>query len=333
MLYIGCYTAATGGNGVGVTALRQEASGALTQVGELAMTSPSWLTRHPTAPVLYATNESADGAITTVELDGLTAVDTVESGGADPCHLEITAEQRFLLCANYSSGSLAVFGLATDGRITGRTDLVTHEGSGPDADRQEAAHVHMAVPLDTPQGTIVSAVDLGTDEIRGYRLSDTGELAQIAVSAMPPGTGPRQLVRRPGTDLAYVAGELAGTLVTVREGPAGTFTPIGVERATLAPYGDDPAAGPNYVAHLVIAGERLYLSNRGPDCVTEFDLTGESPKAVADHPSGAFPRHFSLVDGVCHVAAQRGDAIVSFPPAGGAATRFATGSPTCVIPG
>ncbi|HEY0453031.1 lactonase family protein [Actinophytocola sp.] len=329
MLYIGCYTAATGGNGTGVTALRQEPSGALTQVGALAMPSPSWLTRHPTAPVLYATNESADGAITTVDLDGLTAVDTVPSGGADPCHLEITADQRFLLCANYSSGSLAVFGLAADGRITGRTDLVTHEGSGPDADRQEAAHVHMAVSLEGPQGTIVAAVDLGTDEIRGYLLSEVGTLEPLAVSALPPGTGPRQLVRRQGTELAYVAGELAGTLVTVREGPAGTFTPVDVAQATVTPYED----GPNYVAHLELAGDRLYLSNRGPDCVTEFDLAGETPKAVADHPSGAFPRHFSLVDGVCHVAAQRDDAIVSFPLAGGPATRFATGTPTCVIPG
>lgn len=329
MLYVGCNTAASGGDGVGVTALRQEASGELTQVGELAMTSPSWLTRHPSAPVLYATNESADGAVTTVELDGLTAVDTVATGGADPCHLAITEDQRFLLCANYSSGSLAVFGLAADGRITGRTELVTHEGSGPDPDRQEAAHVHMAVPLDTPQGTIVSAVDLGTDEIRSYLLAGDGTLAHLVTSAMPPGTGPRQLVRRPGTDLGYVAGELAGTLVTVHEGPAGTFTPVGVTRATLAPYDDDP----NYVAHLAIVGERLYLSNRGPDCVTEFDLTGASPEAVADHPCGAFPRHFSLVDGVCRVAAQRDDAIVSFPATGGAATRFATGSPTCVIPG
>jgi 6-phosphogluconolactonase (cycloisomerase 2 family) len=328
MLFIGSYTAASGGNGVGVTALRQEPSGALTQVGELAMTSPSWLTRHPTAPVLYATNESAAGAITTVALDGFTALDTVPSAGADPCHLAVTADERFLLCANYSSGSLAVFGLAEDGRITGRTDLVVHEGSGPVAGRQETAHVHMAVPLDTPQGTVVAAVDLGTDEIRTYVLAEAGTLEPLAVSAMPPGTGPRQLVRRPGTDLAYVPGELAGTLVTVREGPVGTFTPVGVEPATTAPYGDQ-----NYVAHLEIAGDRAYLSNRGPDCVTEFELAGPTPKAVADHPSGAFPRHFSLVDGVCHVAAQRDDAIVSFPLAGGAPTWFATGSPTCVIPG
>ncbi|MGH3760721.1 lactonase family protein [Actinophytocola sp.] len=328
MLYIGCHTAASGGNGVGVTAVREGPSGELTKVAEIELTSPSWLTRHPTAPVLYAAAEPA-GEIATIDLDSFAVLDTVASGGADPCHLAITADQRFLLCANYSSGSMAVFGLAADGRIVDRTALVTHEGGGPVADRQEAAHVHMAVPAGTPQGTLVAAVDLGTDEIRTYRLSGTGELEPLAVSAMPPGTGPRQLVRRPGTDLAYVAGELAGTLVTVREGPAGTFTTVGVEPATAAPHG----AGPNYVAHLEISGERLYVSNRGPDCVTEFDLAATTPVAVADHPCGAFPRHFSIVDGVCHVAAQRDDAIVSFPLGGGEPTRFATGTPTCVIPG
>jgi 6-phosphogluconolactonase len=328
MLYVGCYTAEDGGTGVGVTALRS-AGGTLTRTGELPMSSPTWLTRHPATPLLFAVNAVEAGTITTVDLDTFTAVDTVSTGGAGPCHLALTADHRFLLCSNYDSGSLAAFELAADGRIAGRTDLVTHEGSGPDEDRQESAHVHMAVPLGTPQGTLVSAVDLGTDEIRTYRLTDEGRLEPLAVSAMPPGTGPRQLIRRPGTDLAYVAGELAGTLVTVREGPAGAFTPLGARPATRAPYGD----GPNYVAHLELAGDRLYVSNRGPDCVTEFDLAADEPEPVADHPSGAFPRHFCLVDGACHVAAQRDDAIVTFPLTGGEPTRFPTGTPTCVVPG
>lgn len=328
MLYVGCYTGASGGNGTGVTAVRQTADG-LSAVAEVALDSPSWLTRHPTAPVMYAAVESDPGTVATIDLDAFAVTDSVPSGGASPCHLAITADARFLLCANYAGGSLAVFGLTAEGQVTGRTDLVTHEGSGPDPERQEAAHVHMTVPLDTPQGTLVSAVDLGTDEIRTYVLDGTGTLVHQATSAMPPGTGPRQLLRHPGTDRAYVAGELGGTVVTVREGPAGTFTPVDTTPATHTPWDD----GPNYVAHLELVGERLYVSNRGPDCVTEFDVSGATPRAVADHPCGAFPRHFSIVDGVCHVAAQLGDAITSFPLTGGPASRFETGSPTCVIPG
>jgi len=322
-VWVGSYTPVTGGNGVGISTFRRSPDGALTPDRSLAMTSPSWLTAHPTAPVVYATLESADGAVATVSSD-LELLDTVPSGGADPCHLAISADRRFLLCSNYSSGNLSVFALAEDGRITGQTDLVQHEGTGPHADRQEAAHVHMAVIRDR----IVSVVDLGTDEIRGYTLTDNGKLTPLSVSAMPPGTGPRQLVR--GSDLAYVAGELTGTLVAVREGPIGTFTPMSVVSATKTPYVEGPK-GPNWVAHLELLGDRLYVSNRNPDCVTEFDVSGEEPVALTDHPCGAFPRHFTIADDTVYVAAQRDDAIVAFPRGGGEAVRYATGTPTFVL--
>jgi 6-phosphogluconolactonase (cycloisomerase 2 family) len=323
LVCVGCYTSGAG-NGNGIRTYWHE-DGTLTPAGELAMSSPSWLTWHPTLDVLYAANESADGEITVVVPDDpgtLISVASVPSGGADPCHLTVTPDGRHLLCSNYSSGSLAVFALSAEGMIADRTDLVTHTGSGPVPDRQDSAHVHMAVV----SGSIVSAVDLGTDEIRSYTLADDGSLAPLSVSAMPPGTGPRQLLRRPGTDLAYVAGELAATLVVVREGPAGTFTPLSVVPATAGTF-----EGVNYPAHLEIAGDRLYLSNRGPDVITEFDISDTEPKAVADRPCGAFPRHFTMTDDRFFVAAQKEDAVVSLPLTGGESVPYPTGTPTCVI--
>ncbi len=321
-VWVGSYTSATGGNGAGISTFRRSDSGELVPDRELAMPSPSWLTAHPTAPVVYAANELTDGTITTVSTD-LEILDTVSSGGADPCHLALSTDNRYLLCSNYSSGSLSVFALDAAGRIERQTDLVRHEGSGPNAERQEAAHVHMAVVRDR----IVSVVDLGTDEIRGYELAENGKLDPLATSAVPDGTGPREL-HRGRDDLAYVAGEVNGTLVVVREGPPGTFTPVTVVPATKEPWtGDDP----NWVAHLEIVGDRLYLSNRNPDCVTEFDISAEEPVALADHPSGTFPRHFTIADDTIYVAAQKDDAVVAFPRTGGAAVRYQTGTPTCVL--
>lgn len=321
-VWVGSYTAATGGNGVGISTFRRTPAGALVPDRELAMDSPSWLTAHPAAPVVYATNEAGEGAISVVSKD-LELLATVPSGGADPCHLTVTPDGRYLLCSNYSGGSLAVFALDADGLITGRTDLVRHEGSGPNAERQEAAHVHMSAVRDH----IVSVVDLGTDEIVSYSLTDNGKLDRLTASAMPPGCGPRQLVRRPDSDLAYVVGEVDGTLVVVREGPAGTFTPVTVVPATKQEWTD----GPNWVAHLEIVGDRLYLSNRNPDCVTEFDISADEPVALADHPCGAFPRHFAIIGDTLHVAAQKDDAIVAFPRTGGDPVRYPTGTPTCVL--
>jgi 6-phosphogluconolactonase len=328
LVFVGCYTGEAG-NGTGITTFSRSASGELTEVAALPMTSPSWLTRHPSLPVLYAANETSPGGVTALAVSAsgsLSVLGTAETGGADPCHLAVTPDGRFLLCANYTGGSLAVFSLSPSGALVSRTALVRHTGTGPDADRQEAAHVHMAVP--SPDSAVVSAVDLGTDEIRSYTLSPAGTLEPLAVSPLPPGTGPRQLVRRPGTDLAYVAGELAGTLVTVRETAPGAFAVV-----SSAPSTFTPATVPNLVAHLELTGERLYVSNRGPDCVTEFALDGAA--AVADQPCGAGPRHFALVDGTCYVAAQGDDAITAFPlTASGDADlrRYPTGSPTFVLP-
>jgi 6-phosphogluconolactonase len=329
LLLVGSYTAEAGGKGAGITTFRRAAAtGALDLVGELAIPSPSWLTWHPRVPVLYAANETTEGSVTALALgpDGLRVLGTAPTGGAHPCQLALTDDGRHLLCANYTGGSVAVFGLAADGSLTGRTDLVRHEGSGPDADRQEAAHVHMAVP----GPSIVSAVDLGTDEIRTYGLSPDGKLSPGAVTRLPPGTGPRQLVRRPGTDLAYVAGELAGTVLTLREGPPGTFTLIGTSPATTPANADVE----NLAAQLDLApdGDGLYLSNRGPDCITAFAFEGDLPRPIADHPTGTSPRHFTVLDGRCYAAAQSSDKIVSFTlPTPGEVTRYPVGSPSFVV--
>ncbi|MFD5090427.1 lactonase family protein [Amycolatopsis thailandensis] len=308
LLVVGSYTAASNGNGEGIgTFWRDGRTGELTPAGSLELDSPSWLTPHPTLPVLYAVNETAEGAISTVavaENGTLELLNSLPTGGADPCHLAITPDGRFLLCANYSGGSLAAFALGPDGIPTVRTALVQHEGTGPVADRQEAAHVHMAVVDET--GTLVSAVDLGTDEIRSYRLGEEGELIPLSVSTLPAGTGPRQLVRRPGTNHAYVVGELAASLLTVREEPPGTFSVENSTPATLAPGGD------NLPGQLTLHGDRLYLSNRGPEKITEFAFDGVLPKAVADHGTGEWPRHFSIVGEHCYVASQSDDAIRAY---------------------
>ncbi len=328
LVFVGCYTG-DAGNGTGITTFSRSSSGELGEVASLPLESPSWLVRHPSLPVLYAANELSAGGVTALAIapsGTLSVLGTAETGGADPCHLAVTPDGRFLVCANYSGGSLAVFSLSPSGALLSRTALVRHSGSGPVSDRQEAAHVHMVVP--SPDGSIVSAVDLGTDEIRSYTLTSSGGLEPLAVSALPPGTGPRQLVRRPGTDLAYVVGELAGTLVTVRETSPGAFDVVSTTASTYS-----PPSGPNLAAHVELTGSRLYVSNRGPDCVTEFVL--DDAAAVADQPCGANPRHFALVDGTCYVAAQSEDAITAFTltASGEAELRYhPTGSPTFVLP-
>src|SRR3954467_1453429 len=98
-VFVGCYTADKGGGGEGIALLRRApATGALTRLGVAARTpSPSFLTQHPTAPVLYAANELDAGTVSAfrVAADGsLTPLATRETGGVHPCHLAVSADGR-----------------------------------------------------------------------------------------------------------------------------------------------------------------------------------------------------------------------------------------------
>src|SRR3954467_3681678 len=151
-VFVGCYTADKGGGGEGIALLRRApATGALTRLGVAARTpSPSFLAQHPTLPVLYAVNElESDGTISafTVAADGeLIPLSIQPTGGSDPAHLSVTADGRFLLVANYSSGSVAVHPLDAQGARGERSDLLDRDGHGPDRDRQAGPHAHMVCP-------------------------------------------------------------------------------------------------------------------------------------------------------------------------------------------
>src|SRR5436190_10140424 len=130
LVFVGCYTG-DAGNGTGITTFSRSPSGSLREVASLPLESPSWLTRHPSLPVLYAVNETDTGGVTALTWDDsgvLSVLSTAETGGAHPCHLAVTPDGRFLLCANYTGGSLAVFSLSPSGALVARTALVQHSG-------------------------------------------------------------------------------------------------------------------------------------------------------------------------------------------------------------
>src|SRR3712207_582263 len=120
LVYVGCYTGESGGKGEGITLLlRDPDSGALTRHGVVAHTpSPSFLAAHPARPVLYAVNELAEGTVSAFAIGDRGALSPLavrSTGGQHPCHVAVTPDGRFLLSANYGSGSIAVHPLDADG--------------------------------------------------------------------------------------------------------------------------------------------------------------------------------------------------------------------------
>jgi len=342
LLFVGSYTSETGGRGAGISTVALDPVSRDMQVRhELALASPSYLALHPALPVLYAVNETDHGHATALAIasDGaLRTIGEADTGGASPCHVTLTPDARHLLCSNYSSGSLAVFRLDDSGAIVERTDLVVHDGRGPDPDRQEGPHIHMAVV--EQNGATVQVVDLGTDEIRAYRLQDDGRLSLLLTTALPPGSGPRQMLRLPttsGTAVRYVvACELSSGIALLEADPDQGLRLLMTRPATA---GYVPDGVRNYPSHLALSpdGRTILLSNRGVDCISAFVVSGESLVAVADYPThGRWPRHFGVDGSSVFVASQDDDRIVLLEIDGtGVLTdtgrRVAVRSPTCVV--
>jgi 6-phosphogluconolactonase len=338
LVFVGCYTPESGGDGEGIALLRRDpATGALTRLGTVARTpSPSFLTQHPALPVLYAVNELDEGTVSSWSVAGdgtLTPLAVRSTGGQAPCHLAVSGDGRHLLAANYGSGSVAVLPLDPDGVPGERTDLLDLDGHGPDPDRQAGPHAHMVAP--DPHSATVLVVDLGADRVRRYRLDPvSGRLStQPTAVVAEPGTGPRHLTRHPDGALLLV-GELGGNLTWFRPDPDGGRLRAEGRVATSS------AAGPVYPSEIVVGadGRFVHVANRGPDTVTTFAWDGTAASVVSEVPTGgAWPRHLALLGDHLYVANERSHSVSGFrvDPESGVPTALgdptAQPSPTCLL--
>lgn len=171
----------------------------------------------------------------------LQMVKEMPSGGADPCHLSLDGRENFLMAANYTSGSLAVFALDEQGHLQERCDFWQHtprrtdetQGQGNSQQsrkaknpqenpfkvnplRQEGPHVHFSEEA----GELLWSTDLGLDQVFGYqidyeqkKLTDTGIRLQL-----PDGYGPRHLAFwHEDMAVIYVLCELSNRIVVFAE--------------------------------------------------------------------------------------------------------------------
>lgn len=297
-----------GGYGPGIVTLDAGEGQGLARV-----TSPTFLAAHPSLPVLYAAGELERGWLTAFLADGpaLAPLDERPSEGHSPCHVAVHPDGHLLAAANYGDGTATLYRLDERGAFTGEPIVLRHEGSGPDAERQERSHAHQAVFHDG----LLHIADLGTDEIRRYRLDGT----PLEPITLAPGTGPRHLAFS-GSRL-FVAGELAAT-VTLIEGERRT-----VVRASRH-------EGENFPSHLQLDGDLVYVANRGPNTIAVLRAADLSP--VAEVPCGGdWPRHFAIDGARMYVANQRADTVSSFRLRDGVpepdGQSYGVDSPGCVL--
>ena len=229
------------------------------------------------------------------ESGALRLINRVASHGNSPCHVALHPSGRYLLVANYASGSVAVFPVRADGGLGDASHVERLTGSSVDPERQQSPHPH-SVNLD-PTGRYLFVPDLGTDRIMIHKFSaEDGTLvpAEHAWVAVHPGSGPRHFAFHPSSRYAYLITEMGSTVVAYSWDGADGLTEL--QRISTLPPGWE---GENYCAdiHVHPSGRFLYGSNRGHDSIVVYEIQQHSGllRLSGHHSSGGrWPRNFAL---------------------------------------
>jgi 6-phosphogluconolactonase len=307
LFYVGTYTE-DGSKSKGIYAYRFDASTAqITPLGLAAeTTNPSFVALHPNGRFLYAVNEVGkyngpnSGGVSAFSIDHatgkLTFLNEVASRGADPCYITVDKTGKYVLVANYTGGSIAVFPVLADGKLGDASAFIQHTGHGPNPERQEAPHAH-SIDL-SPDNHFAMVDDLGLDELLVYKFdSATGSLTpnDPPYAKLAPGAGPRHFALRPDGKFAYVVAEMGHT-VTVFSNDAASGKLQLLQTVTTLPK---DFKGRNDDAEIQIhpSGKFLYASNRGEDTIVVYAVDGVKGTLtqIASVPTGGKePRSFEI---------------------------------------
>jgi 6-phosphogluconolactonase len=155
LVYAGTYT---GGKSKGIYLFRLQTQNLdvsqnimLVPLGLVAETpSPSFMEIDNKRNLLFAVNETHSfegkptGGVSAFSMDRATGklklLNQKSSLGAGPCHLVLDKSGRYLIVANYDSGSVAVFSVDADGHLGESTDFVQHSGKSVDLARRGGLH-------------------------------------------------------------------------------------------------------------------------------------------------------------------------------------------------
>ena len=305
-VYIGTYT--SGAKSQGIYLARFESATGRLDAAELAarMTNPSFLAAHPNRRFLYAVGEVGNfrgqpvGMVSAfgiaADTGKLTLVNQQSSGGSGPCHLAVDRTGKWLLAANYGSGSIAVLPIHEDGGLGEPGAIVQHHGSSVNPQRQEGPHAHFITPA--PAGPFVLTCDLGLDKVLVYRLDAAkGTLVpnDPPSVSLRPGAGPRHLAFHPNGRLVFVISEMGSSLTSFSwDSRRGALKEL--EAVSTLPAG---FAGNSACAEVQMhpSGKFLYGSNRGHDSIAVFAVdsrTGKLSLVECQSTRGKTPRHFAI---------------------------------------
>lgn len=233
-------------------------------------------------------NMKAGGGITTLRYDkksgSLEKVSSINQGGGGPCHIEVSVDGKYLITANYGSGSVSVIRLNGEGIPEKVTDVIFYG---------EKSHPHMTIH--NPRLHTYYVSDLGLNRVHQLKLDTTLGLlmnASIAYFNSEPGSGPRHMAIDKSSANLYVINELNSTAsvfnilsdtVTVKQ-TVSTLPEGYAEKSFCADL------------HLSRSGKKIYGSNRGHNSIVIFRVGVDGMLSAPSHRDcgGNWPRNFAV---------------------------------------
>lgn len=285
--------------------------------------------------LVYLVNEvdtfdmKAGGGITTLRYDRksktLEKISSINQGGGGPCHITASVDGKYLITANYGSGSVSAVRLDGEGIPQKVTDVIFYG---------ERSHPHMTIH--NPRLHTYYVSDLGLDRVHQLKLDTTLGLlmnADIAYFNSEPGSGPRHMAIDKSSANLFVINELNSTM-SVYDILSDTVTVKHTVSTLPEGYGER-----SYCAdiHLSRNGNKIYGSNRGHNSIVTFRVGVGAALSEPDHLGcgGNWPRNFAVSPSgkLFLVANQRSNEITVVREGGNSdvtVSAMAMNAPSCV---
>ena len=301
--YVGCRTTKernARGEGIGVHRI-DPATGRWSHVQLVRdLVNPSFLAFDRAQRFLYAVHgDMSDISAFRVDPNSgeLTFLNRQSTGGRNPVHLTPDESNRFVIVANYATGTMAILPRNSDGSLGAVRLLETLPGEpGPNRTEQTSSHPHEVAW--NPQRQFLIVPDKGLDRVFTFRFDP--EVGKVVPSSpgfveLRPGAGPRHIAFHPSAPFAFIAQELDSSVGAFAfDSETGTLTPIQVLPSTPETF-----TGANTAADIEIhpSGRFLFVSNRGHDSIATFAVdaaTGRLTPVTWTLSEGRGPRFFTL---------------------------------------
>jgi 6-phosphogluconolactonase len=279
--------------------------------------NPSFLTISPNHRFLYAVSEDPlslgppldhSSYVSSFAIDPSTGklrlLNSAPASGTSTCFISIDKTGKYVMMANFGSGSVSVVRVKEDGSLGELTAFIQNVGHSVDPSIQTEPHPHWIGV--SPDNRYVIVSDLGLDKVLIFRFdAETGKLSppDPPFAAVYPGGGPRHFAFDPSGKFGYQLSEMSGMVDVYAWAPSkGTLT--GIQRAHTVPH---DFFGGNHSGEVEIHpnGKFLYESNRrtksefvrGPESIGVFAIdprNGTLTPVEQVDSGGIMPRNFKI---------------------------------------